>query len=304
MSNKKLHILLFSLVCTFIIFALNKNPSKPLKSLSFNFRNLMTNDDMEKRCSKTCKELKEKYQNGYSANINYKELDQYQILIKDVIGGEELNFFGIIKSYLPRILIYGIFLIVDVLLIFVWIIYCGCCCCNKQRKSSGSVCGKCSFIIFLILSVTVILLCVLGYFLVPCFTKSINGLACSLYKLVFHFLDGTNGDYGSSFNWQGEGGISRLLKKFDVINDISGHNCHDVDPFCSSYNKYLQKFKEEKDANVKLANKLRDAKDEIESFSGVFESLKNDKLDSIEKYIIFKCFKISRKRFDFIFCIP
>ena len=293
MSNKKLHILLFSLVCTFIIFALNKNPSKPLKSLSFNFRNLMTNDDMEKRCSKTCKELKEKYQNGYSTNINYKGLDQYQILIKNVIGGEELNF-GIIKSYLPRILIYGIFLIVDVLLIFVWIIYCGCCCCNKQRKSSGSICGKCSFIIFLILSVTVILLCVLGYFLVPCFAKSINGLVCSLYKLVFHFLEGTNGDYGSGFNWQGEGGISRLLEKFDIINNIYGHNCQDGDPFCSSYNQYLQKFNEEKSANTNLVNKLSDAKDEIESFSGVFESLKNDKLDSIEKYMVdfdnyFKC---------------
>ena len=211
MNNKKFHILLFSVVCTLIIFSLNKHPSKPLKKLSFNFRNLVTNEDMENRCSKTNKEFKEKYQNGYFTNINYKELDDYQILIKDVIEGEKLNF-ETIKSYLPRIFIYGIFLIVDVILIFVWIIYCACCCCGKNRKSSGSICGKCSFIIFLILSVSVILLCVLGYFLVPCFTKSIYGVVCSLYKLVFHFLEGTKEDYGNEINWQGVEGIKKIME--------------------------------------------------------------------------------------------
>ena len=293
MNNKKFHILLFSVVCTLIIFSLNKHPSKPLKKLSFNFRNLVTNEDMENRCSKTNKEFKEKYQNGYFTNINYKELDDYQILIKDVIEGEKLNF-ETIKSYLPRIFIYGIFLIVDVILIFVWIIYCACCCCSKSRKSSGSVCGKCSFIIFLILSVSVILLCVLGYFLVPCFTKSINGVICSLYKLVFHFLEGTKEDYGNEINWQGVEGIDHLLDKFDLINRISKFDCDDGDSLCSSYKNFFEDFKKERDDNNGLIEKLKNAKKEIDSASGVFKSLKSSQLSSIETYIedykkYFKC---------------
>ena len=293
MNNKKFHILLFSVVCTLIIFSLNKHPSKPLKKLSFNFRNLVTNEDMENRCNKTNKEFKEKYQNGYFTNINYKELDDYQILIKDVIEGEKLNF-ETIKSYLPRIFIYGIFLIVDVILIFVWIIYCACCCCGKNRKSSGSICGKCSFIIFLILSVSVILLCVLGYFLVPCFTKSIYGVVCSLYKLVFHFLEGTKEDYGNEINWQGVEGIDHLLDKFDLINRISKFDCDDGDTLCSSYKKFFEDFQKERDDNNGLIGKLKNAKEEIDSASGVFKSLKSSQLNSIETYIedykkYFKC---------------
>ena len=293
MNNKKFHILLFSVVCTLIIFSLNKHPSKPLKKLSFNFRNLVTNEDMENRCNKTNKEFKEKYQNGYFTNINYKELDDYQILIKDVIEGEKLNF-ETIKSYLPRIFIYGIFLIVDVILIFVWIIYCACCCCGKNRKSSGSICGKCSFIIFLILSVSVILLCVLGYFLVPCFTKSIYGVVCSLYKLVFHFLEGTKEDYGNEINWQGVEGIDHLLDKFDLINRISKFDCDDGDSLCSSYKNFFEDFKKERDDNNGLIEKLKNAKKEIDSASGVFKSLKSSQLNSIETYIedykkYFKC---------------
>ena len=293
MNNKKFHILLFSVVCTLIIFSLNKHPSKPLKKLSFNFRNLVTNEDMKNRCSKTNKEFKEKYQNGYFTNINYKELDDYQILIKDVIEGEKLNF-ETIKSYLPRIFIYGIFLIVDVILIFVWIIYCACCCCGKNRKSSGSICGKCSFIIFLILSVSVILLCVLGYFLVPCFTKSIYGVVCSLYKLVFHFLEGTKEDYGNEINWQGVEGIDHLLDKFDLINRISKFDCDDGDSLCSSYKNFFEDFKKERDDTNGLIEKLKNAKKEIDSASGVFKSLKSSQLNSIETYIedykkYFKC---------------
>ena len=293
MNNKKFHILLFSVVCTLIIFSLNKHPSKPLNKLSFNFRNLVTNEDMENRCNKTNKEFKEKYQNGYFTNINYKELDDYQILIKDVIEGEKLNF-ETIKSYLPRIFIYGIFLIVDVILIFVWIIYCACCCCGKNRKSSGSICGKCSFIIFLILSVSVILLCVLGYFLVPCFTKSIYGVVCSLYKLVFHFLEGTKEDYGNEINWQGVEGIDHLLDKFDLINRISKFDCDDGDSLCSSYKNFFEDFKKERDDNNGLIEKLKNAKKEIDSASGVFKSLKSSQLSSIETYIedykkYFKC---------------
>ena len=306
LNNKKFHILVFSLVCTLIIFTLNKHYSEPHKELSFNVRNLVTNEDMDNICSKTCKEFKEKYLNGFSTNINYNGLDKYQNIIKDAIEEEKLNF-EIIKSYLPRIFIYGIFLIVDVLLIFVWIIYCACCCCSKSRKSSGSVCGKCSFIIFLILSVSAILLCVLGYFLVPCFTKSINGVICSLYKLVFHFLEGTKEDYGNDINWKGVEGISDLLDKFKLIKSISKYECQDGEAVCTSYKQFFENFDKERNDNNNLLQKLEGARDKIDSVSGVFKSLKNKELNSIEKYIgdynkYFKCSLFYLFIAIFLFC--
>ena len=261
---------------------------------------------MENKCSKTYKEFKEKYQKGFSAIIKYNGLDKYQNIIKDAIEKEELNF-EIIKSYLPRIFIYGIFLIVDAILIFVWIIYSACCCCSKSRKSSESVCGKCSFIIFIILSVSVILLCVLGYFLVPCFTKSINGVICSLYKLVFHFLEGTKEDYGNEINWQGVEGISDLIDKFKLIKSISKYECQGGETICTSYKQFFGDFEKERNVNNNLIEKLEEARKKIDSVSGVFKSLKNNELNSIEEYIgdynkYFKCSLIYLFLAIFLFC--
>ena len=172
-KNKKFQILLFSLVFTLVIFTINKSsnlPSNSFQKLSFNFRNLISEDDVDERCKKTRKEFLDNYKTDYHSNLsNDKNLTDYQEALKDIIENRD-NYTKDVKKYLPRILLFLIFLVVDIVLILVWIIFCCCCCCSNNKKSSSSVCGKCSFVIYLILACCVILLCVLGFFLSPDFS--------------------------------------------------------------------------------------------------------------------------------------
>ena len=303
-KNKKFQKLLFSLIFTLVIFAINKNSNLSINSLeeqTFNFRSLLSNDKVDARCKKTQNDFLEKYKEEYNyLNPKNESLSKYQKVLKDMI--ENKNYSKNIKKYLPRIVMYFIFLIVDILLIIVWILFCGCCCCNKNKKSSSSVCGKCSFIIYLILSLLVILLCVLGYFLSPLFNKSINGVVCSLYKLVFHFIEGTKDDYSSS-NWKGVDGLEELISEFkhtyDKISNLTvqngDKNCkspNNVD-YCDIYNEIVNKIKSE--SNDGFKEELENSKVEIDKISDTFRSIKDDTLDNIENIMekVDKYFKLS-----------
>lgn len=300
-KNKKCQIILFSLIFTLVIFTINKNSKFSINSLgkqSFNFRSLFSVEEVNERCKKTTNEFLEKYKGDYYNSIQkYDGLSKYQKVLKEMIENKEYS--KNIKKYLPRIVMYFIFLIVDILLIIVWILFCGCCCCNKNKKSSSSVCGKCSFIIYLIFSLLVILLCVLGYFLSPCFNKSINGVVCSLYKLVFHFLDGTKDDFPSS-NWKGVNGLKELLDKFqntslkiDSLNRQNEGVCgSDENHYCELYNNIVDKIKTEN--NNDFMNQLENARNEIDTISDTFKTFKDEKLDNIEKIMekVDKYFKL------------
>ena len=304
-KNKKFQILLFSLIFTIVIFAINKNSNLSINSLeeqTFNFRSLLSNDKVDARCKKTQNDFLEKYKEEYNyLSPKNDSLSKYQKVLKDMI--ENKNYSKNIKKYLPRIVMYFIFIIVDILLIIVWILFCGCCCCNKNKKSSSSVCGKCSFIIYLILSLLVILLCVLGYFLSPIFNKSINGVVCSLYKLIFHFIEGTKDDYSSS-KWKGVDGLEKLISEFsntydeiDKLNPITEDedNCkssNDVD-YCKIYNEVVNNIKSEKNDGFK--DELENSKEEIYKISDTFRSIKDDTLENIENIMekVDKYFKLS-----------
>ena len=302
-KNKKFQILLFSLIFTIVIFAINKNSNLSINSLeeqTFNFRSLLSNDKVDARCKKTQNDFLEKYKEEYNyLSPKNESLSKYQKVLKDMI--ENKNYSKNIKKYLPRIVMYFIFIIVDILLIIVWILFCGCCCCNKNKKSSSSVCGKCSFIIYLILSLLVILLCVLGYFLSPIFNKSINGVVCSLYKLVFHFIEGTKDDYSLS-KWKGVNGLEELIYEFkhtsDKISNLpvqNGDNCkssNNVD-YCDIYNGIVNEIKSE--SNDGFKDELEKSKVEIDKISNTFRSIKDDTLDNIENIMekVDKYFKLS-----------
>ena len=295
-KNKKFQILLFSLAFTLVIFSINKSsnlPSKSLQKLSFNFRSLISEKEVDERCGKTRKEFLENYKNDYHSNLNNdKELTNYQKALKDIIENRD-NYTKDVKEYLPRILLFFIFLIVDIVLILVWIIFCCCCCCSNNKKSSSSVCGKCSFVIYLILSCCVILLCVLGFFLSPNFYKSINGVACSFYKLVFHFIEGTKEDFPPS-KWKGIQGLQDLIEEYEGIDtkienlkyksDLADE-CTSENKYCKFYEEIIEKIKGENNNNNQneFQDSLKSVKNEIDQISETFNSIKNDALDEMEK---------------------
>ena len=284
-KNKKAQILLFSLTTTVIILALNRNSiSESFQKLPLSLRNLVLKEDYaEKRCEKAHKKLLEKYNEKEFSKVEFKELTKYQKILKEMIEEKELKK---AKNYLKRVLIYIIFIIVDVLLIIFWFVFCGCCCCCKRNSSQG--CFKCNFLIFFLLSIIVILICIGGYIFTPCFYKSVNNVLCSFYKLINHFIRGTNEDFPNS-SWEGFKGIKNLQTKYDEninkndeLKPLTGNSeCQgNLTQLCQNYDQYLDQL--ENDGDEKFIKSLDNVIDQIEKVSKTFTDIEKDNIGSVE----------------------
>ena len=205
-KEKRIYVLLFSMTCFLIIFALYKNlGSSPSNGL----RNLIEYSDFENRCE----DLKNKLEKDYSEKEeefewNKESLEGYQTTLKEIIQDKE---YGKISKYLPRILTYLIVAIVGIIFIIFWIVFC-CFACKTVGRQDTVGCGaKCCFIIYLILSLAVILFCVMGIIYTSPLKKTINSLACSTYKLVFETLPDKDDDEPKVDSWIGLYNISENL---------------------------------------------------------------------------------------------
>ena len=188
LRKKNFYILIFSLTSLLIIFTLYHSLNTP----SFNIlRNLIGEDKFNNRCKKTSKKYKEKnILNSIDIETNnITSLTEYQKILKEIIQEKD---YKKIEKYLHRIIIYLIIVIIDVIFIIFWITFCCCVCKKVEKQNKISSCAKCSFIIFFVLSIIVIILCIIGLISFPKLNQSFNDVACSTYKLVFHFLYGFN----------------------------------------------------------------------------------------------------------------
>ena len=275
-KNKKLQILSISFVCTLIIFFLKNSD---FYSNSY-LRNLISDEEITKRCEKTEKDFLSKYnQTEYPETFNIT-LDRYQDVLKQIFQEKK---FGLIKKYLPRIFIFFIFLIVDIFLIVIWIIFCSCSCGKKQKSPYG---GSAKFFLFIlfIFSIIVVFICIYGFTLPACIYSSINDAICSVYKLVYHLNDGTNNEIPDS-NWKGFNKIIDLIEgygntqtKLNILTQKNIENeCQDnqVKEICNLYKGIITFYD-----NYFLS--LEESKNKTESFSELFFKLKNETLDDIE----------------------
>lgn len=288
--NKKTQILLLSFAFTFIIFALNKKSNKSLPNAPFNLRNLLSSEDVNIRCEKAPKNFLNQYNVSEIPTEDPEELNEHQKVLKNIIHNKEYNF-NSIKKYIPRILIFFIFLIVDILLIIMWFVFCGCCCCCGKKTNAGG-CAKCLFFLFCFFSAISILICVVGFIISPSIYKSINGVMCSLYKLVFHFIEGTKDEISFS-DWKGLEGINSLILKYESTREKIvglpprnnfGDECSDQgEQYCSFYEEIKGKLKENND----ISNGLGKMQGQINSISSKFSDIKDNTLDSVEKIMEF-----------------
>ena len=283
--SNKFQILLFSLACTFIIFNLYKNPnlsSYSFHKFSLNLRNLITIDKVEKRCKNTPKKFLEKYKTSDYPDSQNVSLDRYQTVLKEMIEKKNIKK---INKYLPRIIIFFVITIVDIIFIFLWISFCACCCCCcKKQKISATGCSKCYFFLFFLLSIIAMLVCVFGYIKTPSVVKSFNSTICSLYKLVFHFTDGTGEDFPNN-NWKGFGGLESLIKQYNTTKNSNKdlQDCTGTDEICQKYRELKNSLENINNNNNNFMNNLGNSKDKIYSLSKVFDDVKNKKLDDVEK---------------------
>ena len=288
--NKKTQILLLSFAFTFIIFALNKKSNKSLPNAPFNLRNLLSSEDVNNRCEKAPKNFLNQYNVSEIPPNEPEELSEHQKVLKNIIHNKEYNF-NSIKKYIPRILIFFIFLLVDILFIIMWFVFCGCCCCCGKKTNAGG-CAKCLFFLFCFFSAISILICVVGFIISPSIYKSLNGVMCSLYKLVFHFIEGTKDDISFS-DWKGLEGINDLILKYESTHkkieglpkgDSFGNECSDPnDQCCYAYNNIVSSLKDNNDISTNLGK----MQGQITSISSKFNDIKDNTLDCLEKKMEF-----------------
>ena len=293
-KNNKFQILMLSLACTLIIFNIYKNTNLSAYSfhkLSINLRNLISVDQIEKRCQNTPKNFLEKYKRTDHPESESKEvnLDKYQKVLKEMIEKKNISK---INKYMPKIIIFIIIAIVDIILIILWIVFCSCCCCCcccKKEKISATGCSKCYFFLFFFLSIIAILICIFGYIKTPGLIKSFNSTVCSLYKLVFHITDGTEEDFPDN-NWKGFEGLNLLINQYKDIKDWEKEEnsitCGDSE-LCSKYKALNGTIREDISTNnannEQFMSHLSQPKTKIESMTKVFNDFKTKELDDIEK---------------------
>ena len=135
------------------------------------------------------------------------------------------------------------------------------------------------------MSILVILICIVGYFSTPCLYKSFNDVICSLYKLVNHFIDGTNQDFPKS-NWKGFEGIQKLITKYEnTVNEID--NLPSLDgkeecsrevgtQLCNDYKTYVEKINAVNEEN--FMTNLKKVKNKISDVSDSFTKIKDKKI--------------------------
>jgi len=209
LKEKRIYIFIFSLTCFLVLFTLYQSFSPASQR---GLRKLIDQKKVNNRCSKAYKEFKEKYTESPSNyEIENVTLDDYQKSLKEII---EDNEYKKIKKYLPRILVYVIIAFLDIIFIILWIVFC-CYACRNVEKQNRIGCGsKFCFILFFILCVGVLLLSVIGIIYTPYLNKSFSAFVCSLDKLVFNFLNGTN-DGNKEFDWMGLNNMADNLTKLD-----------------------------------------------------------------------------------------
>ena len=285
-KGKKIQKILFFFSFIIIIILLNKksNPNS-YKNISFNIRNLISNNNVDERCKKTSKNFLDKYNISKYSIIEDKPLTKYQITLKDIVIDKK---YEKIKDYLLRIIIYLSFLVFDIFLIIVWFSLWGCCCC-KNKKSFANGFSKCFYFLFIFFSIISILISVCGFIIIPCFYQSTNDIVCSLYKMVFHFIEGTKNDVPQS-HWKGVEGINNIINIYNHTNKIykelpimdeTKKDCIDEEEFCYIYEKFRNQVKI--NDNKEFMDGILEAQKYIKNITAMFIDIKDDKLENIEK---------------------
>ena len=227
-KNKKLNIFLTCLLVTALLMIskkanIIKNIGKTLK-----IRKLDYKPEIDYICNKAGNSLMKKYSKGYDEKIfETKQLTKAQNAIINYGRDSKYEY---IKDYYYRIVIFFIFLVLDIIFIFCWISCCCCCCCScccfKTANPSSYTLRLVFFLISAICNFLVIIFSIIALCQIEPFIKRINGIACSYFKFLDHIKDGLGTSYPKvSKPWIGLLGIRDLLddtqRNYNLVLDNS-----------------------------------------------------------------------------------
>ena len=293
-QNNKIKILFTTFILSIAIFSFKKISfyNHEFSLLNKNLRLLLNSNDVIERCQIAEKKLVEKYKNEtYQSKWKGQNLDKYQNAIINLIKSPSI---AEVKVYLPHIISSFFIFGIDLIIVFFWIGYCGCCCspkCCCSGKDGVTFCGKMSYIISLTLSAIIVVICVASIILISNnFYSSINSSACALYKFTFHFLEGTKDDYSGLPKWKTLDDFASINDKYDqILENIKKleivKGCESDDEDCTTINKYINNIND-KNKDFENANKnINNVKDTISPLFDTFENLKDGTLETINEYL-------------------
>ena len=237
-------------------------------------RNLLETYQINEICNKTSKELLSRYTQHdftYKPSKNAKS-DALISYIKD-------NDIKYIIEYLPRVLPFGILIVIGILSLIGWFCYCYCCCCpcccckpNKNKKPG--CCGYVSALFLLAFYGIIVVMAVTNIGLSSQLLEGINGASCAFFKFYDTVLNGEDVVIQLP-RWDG---IRKIIEKLDEtalfikqieFNSTEGQNA-------------IDKIKNDKDEVYEYINILNEGVPKLrDSFT---EDEKKYLNDFLEKY--------------------
>ena len=304
MKNTKAKIILSSFLITLVFFSLNilqKNNQDNETSL----RALFDQKEVDDICNKSDTRLIKQYSNKYETEHNYTGLTKYESELVDVIKNKNFLNFKSYKSYGKYLMLrFGLIIILDIIFIFLWITYIGCCCrprcCCKSQKRVGC-CGECSYGISILFSFLVFVGGIAGLVVGRTIKKDANTFSCSIFKIFSHISFGLEEDYEDLVKWPGFNKIEEMLNEAgnyannleSNITEIKGiatdfNNCSN---FSSPQNESCYIFIEasEKITNFSDASTFTDSissvNNSLNNFNSMFSDVENKYLDKLYDYL-------------------
>lgn len=222
-KNNNMKYLFITLCITCSLFFLKK--SSLFDTVTLNpLRNLFFRGQKSYICRQAGQRLKDKYRKGFDEVRKYDtSLSKAQ---RSLIDFGRDNSYRNIKPYIRRCGIFIAILVIDVILIFMWISYCGCCCCKCcifGRPQSGNSFSFISFVIAAFLCLLVIIFSIVVLALIKPFYRRINGVGCSTFYLIDHVRYGLAPNYpylkDDWDDWEGINGLINTLNKTEEEKD-------------------------------------------------------------------------------------
>ena len=305
MKNTKAKIILSSFLITLVFFSLNilqKNNQDNETSL----RALFDQKEVDDICNKSDTRLIKQYSNKYETEHNYTGLTKYESELVDVIKNKNFLDFKSYKSYGKYLMLrFGLIVILDIIFIFLWITYIGCCCrprcCCKSQKRVGC-CGECSYGISILFSFLVIVGGIAGIVVGRTIKKDANTFSCSIFKIFSHIRFGLEGDYTDLVEWPGFNKTEEILNEAkdyakDLENNTKEMEGLEIDcgtaPYdtndslksaCKKYEKGKEKLKDFKDS-TNFLSAISDVKTSLNIFNSTVSDVENKYLDKLYNYL-------------------